>query len=123
MKFKKYRRTKIAELRPVNGNELKYGLGPRISISMSDREEGRPLLGDMVARNPKNHNDQWLVNEEYFKENFEELSELNTLTINEAICLLKESVQEVADFDSEEDMDNFILDITKNFKEKVYGSE
>jgi hypothetical protein len=123
MKFKKYRRTKIAELRPVTGDELKYGLDSRISLSMSDKEEGRPLLGDMIARNPKNHDDQWLVNENYFKENFEELSKSNTLTVNEAICLLKESVQEVATFDTEEDVDNFILDITKNFKEKLYGSK
>lgn len=27
--------------------------------------------GDMIARNPKNHEDQWLVGRKYFKENFE----------------------------------------------------
>lgn len=32
-----------------------------------------PKLGDMIARNPKNHKDQWLVAKEYFNDNFEEL--------------------------------------------------
>jgi hypothetical protein len=27
--------------------------------------------GDMIARNPKNHADQWLVSAEYFADNFE----------------------------------------------------
>jgi hypothetical protein len=28
-------------------------------------------LGDMIARNPKNHSDQWLVAKQYFEDNFE----------------------------------------------------
>ena len=45
----------------------------RISISEVDKRNGSPRIGDMIARNPKNHNDQWLVAEQYFKDNFEEL--------------------------------------------------
>ncbi len=46
-----------------------------ISISDEDLKNGSPKLGDMIARNPKNHSDQWLVAEQYFKDNFEQVSE------------------------------------------------
>ena len=45
-----------------------------ISVSDADRKNGSPLPGDMIARNPKNHLDQWLVAEQYFEDNFEELT-------------------------------------------------
>ena len=68
--FKKYRRKQIAELRPfVPGEEL----SDRVSISASDREAGSPKEGDMIARNPENHDDQWLIAKEYFEANFEPL--------------------------------------------------
>lgn len=67
--FKQYRRSQIAELRPyVPGESL-----DRVSISAPDREAGSPKEGDMVARNPKNHADQWLVAAQYFADNFEPL--------------------------------------------------
>lgn len=40
-----------------------------ISISDEDRKNGSPKAGDMVARNPQNHSDKWLVASKYFKEN------------------------------------------------------
>ena len=46
-----------------------------VSISSVDKENGSPKLGDMIARNPKDHNDQWLVAKQYFKDNFEQLVE------------------------------------------------
>lgn len=46
-----------------------------VSISSVDKENGSPKIGDMIARNPKDHNDQWLVAEQYFKDNFEQLVE------------------------------------------------
>ena len=62
-----YRRKHIAELRPfVPGEDL-----DRVSISAPDVEAGSPKLGDMIARNPKNHDDQWLVAAAYFADNFE----------------------------------------------------
>lgn len=65
--FKQYRRKQIAELRPfVPGEVLE-----RVSISVPDREAGSPKAGDMIARNPKNHDDQWLVAAQYFADNFE----------------------------------------------------
>ena len=72
--FKQYRRKAIAELRPVTDAEvMSMSLAPTISLSMEDKENGSPKIGDMVARNPNNHNDQWLVAAKYFQENFEEM--------------------------------------------------
>ena len=66
--FKEYQRKQIAELRPfVDGEKLSN----RVSISEADRENGSPKIGDMIARNPKNHKDQWLVAKAYFEDNFE----------------------------------------------------
>lgn len=45
----------------------------RVSISQADLENGSPKLGDMIARNPENHGDMWLVAKLYFEQNFEEL--------------------------------------------------
>ncbi len=67
--FKQYRRKQIAELRPFTPSEV---LSDRVSVSAADREAGSPKLGDMIARNPKNHEDQWLVAAQYFSDNFEE---------------------------------------------------
>ena len=65
--FKQYRRKQIAELRPViDGDDLSH-----VSISEEDRKAGSPKRGDMIARNPKNHADQWLVAAAYFADNFE----------------------------------------------------
>lgn len=79
-KFKKYRRTQIAEMREVTQNDIElFKAGDtipasfqfKVSISGADLKNGSPKIGDMIARNPKNHNDQWLVAEQYFKDNFE----------------------------------------------------
>jgi hypothetical protein len=69
--FKQYRRKQIAELRPYVEGEV---LSDRVSVSKSDREAGSPKVGDMIARNPINHEDQWLVAEKYFNDNFEPYS-------------------------------------------------
>lgn len=66
-KFKKYRRTQVTELRPYVPGEDTSG----ISISDVDRKAGSPKEGDMIARNPTNHADQWLVSKAYFEANFE----------------------------------------------------
>ena len=65
--FKKYRRKQIAELRDyVFGEDM-----TAISISDVDVQNGSPKPGDMIARNPKNYEDQWLVAQDYFLFNFE----------------------------------------------------
>jgi hypothetical protein len=65
--FKQYRRSQIAEL-------CTWGPGDdmsAVSVSQEDAKAGSPKAGDMIARNPKNHADQWLVAARYFADNFE----------------------------------------------------
>lgn len=78
--FKKYISTKIIELRPVTEWDIKaYQVDKeiylqdtkfKVSISDTDQQNGSPKIGDMIARDPKNHNDQWLVAKQYFENNF-----------------------------------------------------
>jgi hypothetical protein len=70
MSWASYRRRGFAEMRPyVAGDDLSG-----VSISAPDKEAGSPKDGDMIARNPQNHADQWLVAKKYFQDNFEEVS-------------------------------------------------
>lgn len=70
--FKQYRRKQIAELRPYVPGECL--LEQQISISVADITADSPKIGDMIARNPKNHDDQWLVAAQYFADNFEPIT-------------------------------------------------
>ncbi len=69
--FKQYRRVSIAEMRPAT--EADRG-DETISISQPDIAMGSPRTGDMIARNPENHDDRWLVAAEYFTANFAPLA-------------------------------------------------
>ncbi len=74
MKFKKYRRSQIAQLAPVTKeleNDLSWFEANKVSISEFDKSNGSPKIGDMIARNPQDHADMWLVAEKYFSENYE----------------------------------------------------
>lgn len=72
--FKQYKREQIAELRPVTQNDtIPASFQFAVSISDADRKNGSPKIGDMIARNPKNHRDQWLIAENYFKNNFSQI--------------------------------------------------
>jgi hypothetical protein len=67
LEFQPYRRRAIAELAVwVPGTDM-----DGISVSDTDAAAGSPKDGDMIARNPADHSDRWLVNEEYFLANFE----------------------------------------------------
>jgi hypothetical protein len=68
--FKQYRRISISEMRPYVKGEILDG---KVSISQADKDNGSPKVGDMIARNPKNHEDQWLVAKQYFEDNLEEI--------------------------------------------------
>jgi len=79
MGFKQYRRTQIAEMTPVT-KEMQDNFKNKpafivdnivVSVSNEDLNNGSPKVGDMIARNPKNHKDQWLVAKKYFEDNFE----------------------------------------------------
>lgn len=65
--FKQYRRKGFSEMRPYVEGEILDG----VSISEADKGNGSPMLGDMIARNPKNHADVWLVAKKYFEDNLE----------------------------------------------------
>ena len=62
--FRQYRRTGLSEMRPyVAGEDLSH-----VSVSAEDNPETD--MG-MIARNPKNHADQWYVARQYFEDNLE----------------------------------------------------
>jgi hypothetical protein len=64
IEFKQYRRTGLSEMRP-------YILGEDLSsVSVSDEDAPEIDMG-MIARNPKNHADQWYVARNYFEDNLE----------------------------------------------------
>ena len=42
--------------------------------------------GDMIARNPKDHNDQWLVAKKYFKDNFSRIRSIYRNSANGQTC-------------------------------------
>jgi hypothetical protein len=66
--FQQYKRKqKLSQLRPfVEGETLES-----VSVSPEDAAAGSPMVGDMIARNPSNHADKWLIAKAYFYENFE----------------------------------------------------
>lgn len=65
--WRRYKRKGVSEMRPyVVGEDLS-----NVSISLPDSEAGSPKEGDMIARNPQNHADQWLVAQKYFEDNLE----------------------------------------------------
>lgn len=66
-KWKQYKRKGLSEMRPYKPGEDVS----RISISEQDKQNGSPKEGDMIARNPKNNADQWLVAKKYFDDNLE----------------------------------------------------
>ena len=67
MTWKQYKRKGLSEMRPyIAGEDM-----TQVSISAQDKENGSPQVGDMIARNPKNHADQWLVAKKYFEDNLE----------------------------------------------------
>ena len=70
--YKEYTRTNIAEMRPYKKGEKLTS----VSISEADKKNGSPKVGDMIARNPKNNNDKWLVAKKYFKDNFQQKSQV-----------------------------------------------
>ena len=63
-----YRKKNGQQLRPyVEGEDVS-----KISIGSTDMANGSPRVGDMIARNHKDHSDLWLVAEKFFKDNYEE---------------------------------------------------
>lgn len=65
---KNYRKKQSQPMRPyIEGEDLKG-----VSISIADQVNGSPKVGDMIAINPNDENDKWLVAEKFFNENYVE---------------------------------------------------
>jgi len=56
----------------VEAREYKDGekLDDSVSISKEDIDNGHPKPGDMIARDPENKSDRWLIRREYFQRNY-----------------------------------------------------
>lgn len=64
--FRRYRKKQWAEMRPyVVGEDLAI-----VTVSDGDRLKGSPKGGDMIARNPADPADQWLVEAQFFTDNY-----------------------------------------------------
>lgn len=61
--FKQYKRKGLSEMRPYIEGESLFG----VSVGKTDT----PEKGGMIARNPKDHDDQWYVAKAYFQDNLE----------------------------------------------------
>ena len=46
-----------------------------VSVSDADKRAGSPRTGDMIARNPDNAADRWLIAKAYFEKHYESADE------------------------------------------------
>ena len=81
--WKQYKRKGLSEMRPYVAGEDISG----VSISEPDKAAGSPKEGDMIARNPTNHADQWLVAKKYFGDN-----------LTERESEIRSRIEEIADY-------------------------
>ena len=98
MEFGKFRRTETAEMYPWKKGYSIEG----ISISEEDKKTGSPKEGDMIARNPDNHKDQWLVGKTYFETNFAELDSGTKTLHNSEASGTKKNVPDVIVYGEED---------------------
>jgi len=67
--WKQYKRKGVSEMRPyIKGEDLS-------NISVAVMQKPEEDMG-MIARDPKDHTDQWYVTRKYFEENLEEVKEV-----------------------------------------------
>jgi hypothetical protein len=62
-----YRKTALQELTPWRP-DIPMDL---VSVSVADAAKGSPKVGDMLACNPDDVFDWWLIEEQFFKANYE----------------------------------------------------
>ena len=92
MEFKQYKRKGLSEMIPwFQGFDMSL-----VSISEVDKLNGSPKIGDMIARNPKNHEDKWLVAKKYFEDNLELAEETTQKTLtNTTASQAKDNVKDI----------------------------
>src|SRR5690554_2261658 len=90
--YKQYRRKQIAELADWSPDTDMTG----VSISDADLKNGSPKAGDKISRYPKNHQDRWLVANDYFNDNFEQAyaDKLSHLTEGDFIQNIKQDMSD-----------------------------
>lgn len=72
--FRQYQRKGLSEMREyIKGEDL-------TNISVADVDNPETDMG-MVARNPKDHDDQWYVARKYFKENLQAVQGKRTMAL------------------------------------------
>jgi len=65
--FKQYQRKSMGEMRPYIPGEDLTG----ITVNPKEVQDyGCPKEGDMIARDPKDRDNQWLMSKEFFEENY-----------------------------------------------------
>ena len=67
-----YRKKQLQELIPWEP-DMPMDL---VSISSADKSNGSPREGDMIAFNPEDKTDMWLVAKKFFEDNYELVSGL-----------------------------------------------
>lgn len=91
-----------------------------VSISDADLANGSPKMGDMIAFNPTNEGDKWLVAEEYFKANYVAAEEVPLYTIEEVIDkLLACKDLAIRDENVTTDNDGYLMRYRKLTREKI----
>ncbi len=80
--YKKYKRKGTMLLRP-------YQSGEDLSDVSVSEEDKPPKEGDMIAKNPDNPDDKWLVNKEYFESNYVEFQNNDNPDINQEKVIKK----------------------------------
>lgn len=70
--FKAYKRTGAIEARPWEETDGDLGelQTKGVSVSAADIGNGSPKSGDMIARNPLDHSDMWLIAKKFFADNY-----------------------------------------------------
>jgi hypothetical protein len=63
-----YRKKVIQPMYPYISGEA---LHPNVTVALDDREKGSPKPGDMIAVNPKDSSNRWLVEAKFFEDNYE----------------------------------------------------
>jgi hypothetical protein len=62
-----YRKKQLQEMEPwIEGFDMDM-----VSVSEADRNNGSPKSGDMIAINPNDSTDRWLVAANFFNDNYE----------------------------------------------------
>ena len=66
--MKNYRKKQLQPMEPWTSETDMVG----VSVSDADKANGSPKDGDMIAVNPSDASDRWLVSADFFAANYEE---------------------------------------------------